>query len=379
MTAKGGLKVLHLTTVHARHDQRILAKECAALRQAGHEVMLLVADGLGAEAWNGIQIHDVGARGQRLHRMTVLPWRALRRVRRLNPDVVHIHDPELLPVAVVLSMSGKLVVYDAHEDLPRSIKSKHWLPNWLLGTVSFIAERVENFCAGRMSAVVAATSPIAARFERPNRLVATIRNYPNLSNVPIVEPSPEPKTFCYVGAISLHRGIMEMLRATHLAGARLILAGRFGDEQLQATVEKLPEWNNVEYLGVVPHEEVWPIMRRAHAGLLFLHPVRNYIDSLPVKLFEYMAAGLPVLASDYAGWPDIVRSNQTGYLADPLDAEAIARVMRRVLAEPKQAQKMGQLGRKLVLSGYSWANEANNLVKLYEQLAAGPRQKKTEL
>jgi glycosyltransferase involved in cell wall biosynthesis len=341
------------------------------LKHAGYDVRLAVADGQGDEVWNGIPIHDMGKPTDRLRRMLLLPWQAIAAVRKSNPTVVHFHDPELLPAAIILRLLGKTVIYDAHEDLPRSIKSRRWLGARLLKVVSLIAEKIENLCVRSMSAVVAATPHIASRFALLNDRVAVVRNYPDLSRIPVqMQRLPEPATFCYVGAISLHRGVLEMIRAIELTGARLIMAGPFGDDHLQAKVSHLPEWKNVEYLGPVPYEQVWTIMQRSHAGLLFLHPVPNYVDSLPVKLFEYMAAGLPILCSDYAGWPDIVRKEGIGYLADPTDPQAIAAVMRKILDDPEAAEAMGRRARAIVLERYSWQAEAEKLLALYQTVLA---------
>jgi glycosyltransferase involved in cell wall biosynthesis len=365
--------VLHLTTVHPRFDLRIFGKQCLSLKREGYDVHLLVADGRGDEVRDGIIIHDLGRPSGRVHRMTELPLCAVAAIRRLKPSLVHFHDPELLPAALCLRLAGYTVVYDAHEDLPRSIKSRRWLRQELLGVVSRFAEWTENACASAMSAVVGATPHIAARFAKRNRNVIAVCNYPDLLNVPeMLNREPEPATFCYVGAISRHRGIIEIVRATGNVGAKLLLAGPFGDDQLQAQVAAMPEWQNVEYFGVLPHEQVWGLMRRSQAGLLFLHLVPNYVDSLPVKLFEYMAAGLPVLSSDYPGWPDIVKDNGIGLTCDPADAEAIAGLMRQILADPDRAQAMGSYAREAVVTRYSWKGEAEKLIDLYRKLLPAP-------
>jgi len=360
--------ILHLTTVHPRFDLRIFGKQCMSLKQAGYDVRVMVADGNGDEVRSGISIYDLGRATGRLRRMAILPWRAFSAIRRLQPGLVHFHDPELLPLALLLRLAGYTVVYDAHEDLPRSLRSRRWLRQSLLGVVSTLAEVIENASARAMSAVVGATPHIAQRFASRNSRTVSVCNYPDLSNVPDMRRRPEASTFCYIGAISRHRGIFEMVRASSAAGARLLVAGPFGDDALQAQVSAMSEWKNVEYFGVLPHERVWELMARSQAGLLFLHPVPNYIDSLPVKLFEYMAAGLPILSSNYDGWPDIVRNNGVGFLCDPTDAEAIAEQMRLVLADPENAEAMGRHARDVVVAHYSWKSEAEKLLNLYSAL-----------
>lgn len=361
--------VLHLTTVHPRFDTRIFQKECMALHQAGHKVDLVVADGLGDAVSSGITIHDLGRVTGRLRRMTALPFRAYRYVRKLKPASVHIHDPELLIVALALRLAGKTVIYDAHEDLPRAILSKHWIHPSLRRVTSTISERVEDFCASRLSAVVAATPQIARRFERiqPETVVAT--NYPVLSqNVDVIRLQPQPRTVCYIGAISRKRSAREMIAAVALADARLVLAGPFEDEALRVELMSMPGWARVDYRGVVPHHGIWQIMNASLAGLLLFHPEPNHINAVPNKLFEYMAGQLPLICSDFESWRPIVDSHGVGLCCDPLDPEAIAACIRRIIDNPDEAAEMGRRGRETVMAEYRWENEAARLLALYDRL-----------
>lgn len=362
-------RVVHVTTVHPRMDNRIMRRECSSLRDSGNDVHLVVADGVGNDVVDGITVSDIDRAKSRLERMIKLPFRAMAAAWALQPAVIHFHDPELLPAAVWMRIRGAKVVYDAHEDLPRSIMSKEWINIGIRRVVSMIAELVENFCANRMSAIVAATPIIADRFKGGKPIVETVCNYPDLSQAPVpMREHAEPATFVYVGALSVHRGLKEMVEAVHIADARLIIAGPFETPEQQAEISAMPGWTNVEYLGVIPHADVWTVLQRARAGLLFLHPVRNYIDSLPTKMYEYMAIELPVLGSDYVGWPDTIKENDIGLTCDPLDPQAIAALMRRIIDDPEAAEAMGQRGREVVMAKYRWENEAAKLVALYDRL-----------
>jgi glycosyltransferase involved in cell wall biosynthesis len=363
-------RVVHITTVHPRYDTRIFRKEASSLHAAGHDVHLIVADGKGDELASGVHIHDVGRVSGRPRRMLLLPWRALRAARSLRPDIVHFHDPELLPIGLMLRWMGYRVIYDAHEDLPRALFSKHWLAPRTRAWVSRISELVENFCARRMSAVVTATPHIARRFEQINDQTVCVTNYPDLADLKARDrENPESRTFVYVGAITRKRAIWEMLSAIELADARLLLAGPFEDAALAEEVKTSPAWSRVEYFGILDHSRIWSLMDRALAGLLFFHPEPNHIHSVPNKMFEYMAGSLPILCSDFPDWQDIVLKNDMGLAADPLDPNAIAALMRRIIDEPAEAAEMGRRGRAAVQSSYRWENEARKLVELYRGLS----------
>lgn len=361
--------VVHVSTVHPRKDNRILLRECAALADAGYEIHFIVADGLGPETIRGVSIHDAGPKRNRFQRAARLPLRARAIATSLSPSIIHIHDPELLPMALSLRATGYKVIYDAHEDLPRSLMSRDWIPPRVKRIVSRTAEAIENASAARMTAVVGATTVISDRFQHRVRNVETVRNFPKLASVPKpVHNRHERATFCYVGAITQDRGVFEILEAAKLSGSKLLMAGPFGGAEQEAHLRSLPSWKNVEYVGIIPHEAVWSLMHRSAAGLLFLHPVRNYVESLPTKLYEYMAAGIPILASDYPGWPDLVKEEKIGLTCDPLDPNAIAALMRQVIDNPEEAETMGRRGREVVMARYRWENEAEKLVALYRRL-----------
>jgi glycosyltransferase involved in cell wall biosynthesis len=369
-------RVAHLTTVHLRRDTRIFEKQTSSLAEAGYDVHLLVADGAGDETAAGVHIHDIGqARGGRPTRMLMQSVRMWRAARRLRAALVHFHDPELLWVGLALRLGGAQVIYDSHEDVARDILSKSWIAPRLRPWMSRAVEFVEDVLARRLSAVVAATPHIARRFAPVARQVVDINNYPVLK----LPPSPaggherEPRTVCYVGTIEPIRGIFEMIRALEHVQARLVLAGPFDTEATEAAARALPGWAKVDYRGRVGRADAWTIMATASVGLVVLHPAPNHTEAQPTKMFEYMAAGLPVLASHFPLWRQIVEATGSGACVDPMDAAAMGRALDAMLADAPRLRQMGCNGQRAVLQAYSWPPEAAKLVALYAQLVGPAR------
>jgi glycosyltransferase involved in cell wall biosynthesis len=359
--------VVHLSTVHDRGDVRIFHKQCRTLAAAGYRVTLMVADGRGDEEVEGVHVTDLGRRPTgRLARMTLLPWSALRAVRRLRPALLHFHDPELLPVAGLMARRGLPVVYDAHEDVPQQILAKHWIGPALRPVVSRGFAGLEGFIARRLRAVVVANPPNLARFIAMGCDAICVNNFPLLEEFPApARPRPCTRTLVYVGGLTRARGLVQLVQALgQMPDVRLLLCGRFADDGCEGACRSLPGWQQVDYRGQVDRRAIQAALAAADIGMVTLLPETNYLVALPVKMFEYMAAELPVVASDIPLWREIIDAHHCGVTVDPADPAAIARAVLGLLADP-QCRAMGERGRAAVLAQYHWGVEADKLLALY--------------
>ena len=296
-------------------------------------------------------------------------WRA---VHGLRPWVVHFHDPELIALGLVLKCSGYRVIYDAHEDVPRQVLTKYWLPAIARWPVSWAVSSVEWLAARALDAIVAAEPKIAGRF--PSRKTTLVQNFPILDELVRARGRPynrRPPHFAYIGGITRIRGVCEVTEALSRTGRkdiRLCLAGVFQPDRLREEAEALPGWHQVDFYGWAHRSQVADILCEARAGLVVLHPTPKYVDAYPTKMFEYMSVGLPVIVSDFPLWRDIVERAGCGLLIDPLDPQAIADAMRWVLDHPAEAETMGRRGRQAVEERYNWNSEAGKLAALYRKV-----------
>jgi len=378
ITKKG--KVVHLTSVHGPLNFRIFYKECVSLREAGYEVVE-VAPAEKDSVVDGIQIRAIRKPKQRILRMVFGAFQVYQHAIREDGDVYQFHDPELIPVALLLRARGKTVVYDVHEDVPGTIAYKFYLPVPLRRLLVPIARWVEDNAAAQLSAIAAATVPIAERFAQKNERTISLHNFPILSEFGNCERIPwcnRDIAVSYVGAtMTRARGIVEIVeaigRVPEQLSARLALAGRFSNDGLREQILHSLGWKYVDEMGFLPREGVSKLLARTRIGLVVLHPEPNYLRSRPVKLFEYMAAGVPVIASDFPDWRSIVDGADCGLLVSPQDPQAIAEAIEFLLTHPDMAERMGQNGRDAVERLYVWEAEKEKLFALYNKLLARPQ------
>jgi hypothetical protein len=362
--------------VHPVRDVRVFQKECLSLVAAGYSVTL-VAPHDRDEMIEGVRVCGVGVAGGRLARMTASVLRVLRRAREVDADIYQFHDSELLPAGRLLAALGRHVIYDVHEDVPRDLLTRHYLPPSIRRAVAWAVERVENSSARRFSAIVAATPAIGDRFRPLNPRTAVINNYPILAELaPPADrcwSSREPAV-AYIGAIAEERGIVEMVQAMAVLPpgleATLHLAGSFSPPGDRALVERLAGWARVRELGQLSRPDVAALLGRVRAGLALFRPAPNHVSAQPNKLFEYMAAGIPLVASDFPLWRDLVDGAGCGLLVDPFDPTAVARAIEYLFTHSAEAEAMGRRGREAVQARYHWESQAAALLRLYDEILA---------
>lgn len=366
-------KIVHLTSVHSRNDTRIFIKQCSSLATHGYDVSYVVADGNGDECKGKVKIADAGYLPGRINRMFKTTKSVLEKAIELDADVYHLHDPELIPVGIKLKRRGKKVFFDSHEDVPTDIQEKLYINYFVRSLISKTYQVYERLTLKRFDAVIAATPCIRDKLSAINANTIDINNYPVMgelmSGYDVNWDSRLPQV-CYVGGVELLRGIRELVHALELttSHAKLQLAGKFGDPAVEVELKHYAGWQFVDELGFLNREGVKDVLSNCMAGLVTLHPTVPYLSSLPVKMFEYMSAGIPVIASNFPLWREIVEGNDCGLCVDPLDPKAIAEAVDFIINNPERARQMGENGQRAVQTRYNWGVEEAKLLKVYAQV-----------
>jgi glycosyltransferase involved in cell wall biosynthesis len=362
-------RVLHASSAHPASDNRILQKECVSLSQSGLEVHL-AAIAERDELRHGVHIHALPGEESRLRRAllgNVRIWKVLRDVR---PGLLHIHDPELIPLALLWhAVARRPAIYDAHEDLPKDVLGKAYLPMSARRVIAAFA-RVLEWAAGRwLSVIVAATPPIARNY--PASKVVTIENFPWLSSFPQIAPitADTPRNIIYVGALSPERGFASMFSAIEASTLQprltLTVAGTVSAEVDEALRDRGA--SVITHVGNQPVSEVPKLISNSIAGLVLFLPLPNHLESQPTKLFEYMAAGRPFVASNFAYWLELFGRFDCGLFVDPNDPIAIRDAIEMLAKDLPMAEAMGRRGRAALESHFTFETQSTKL----RQVVAG--------
>jgi glycosyltransferase involved in cell wall biosynthesis len=349
------LSVVHLTTVHGALDHRIFRKECRSLARAGYAVTV-IGPHSGDAREESVSIKAIAKPPSRAIRMTQTAWHVYRTALKENADVYHFHDPELIPIALLLRARGKKVIYDVHEDYPRDIFYKPYLPRLVRRIVSSFVDMVEAAAARQFSAIVAVTPAIANRFTTSNQKTVIVRNFPYAEE--LIDRSAKPwcsrkPAAAYVGSVTPQRGIAEIIRAL----------GRL-HSSLEAT--------HVRHHGVLNQSDTYELLRQVRVGLSCQHPIPTFLDSIPVKIFEYMGAGLPIIVSNFPLWCEMLKDVRCAMFVDPLNPREIADAIEFLLMNSTEAEAMGRRGQAAIASQFNWNSESKTLVELYTKLIGAP-------
>jgi len=373
-------KVCILTTVHSPFDTRIFHKQAKTLVKAGYDVTLIVQHDKN-EVVDGVKIIALPKSRNRFTRIFGLTWRAFRLALRQQADIYHFHDPELLLVGVLLKLFTKgKVIYDVHEHYPNAIMSKYWIPKFARSVLKIAFELLEFLLVPLLDAVIYTTPIVGERYKRMRVQSVRIENLPlpeMLEGIDAARSKANNKALLYLGGMTRIRGVVELIEAFAIVKGKypdlsLYLVGGFNPKSFGETIKnlitKLEVEEDVKVIPLVPYEKVKNYLSRASIGIVTYLPYPNNMSCLPNKLFEYMACGLPVVASDFPLYRQVIEDAGCGKLVDPRNPMEIASAVEELLESPEDWETMSQNGCSSFRNKYNWHGEEEKLLNLYEQL-----------
>lgn len=368
------MKVVHLGYNHRYNDIRIFEKECVSLAKNDYEVVYITSTKnsppLGEVVQKGVKIIVIPlSEGNRYIRMIRFLKDVKREILIQNAEVYHIHEIWYLPLISFLKKRGK-VIYDSHEDHPRAMFGSYLgerKKSRLL--LSKLFEKYENNKIKHIYGVIAATPYIAKRFEKVNKNVITIANYPKLDEFFTLQDvqKRQKNTIFYAGGISEQNGILNIIKAMDSIDGSFILAGNIS-EDFRKKASKLKGWKKVCEVGYLSREEVIEWYKKCSCGVLLYLPYENCVNALPNKLYEYMAAGMPIVASNFPLWKELIEKEKCGICVNPNSISEIVQGINYVLENSDKAKEMGENGKNKAMEKYGWGGVETKLWNFYKKI-----------
>lgn len=374
------MKVCHVCSAHTVDDGRVFHRACVTLAEAGYEVHL-IACGEGTEPYceRGVTLHPLpkmSSRRKRLVRRALVAQMAT----ELQPDLFHVHEPELLG-PVLAKSRGRPVIWDVHESYLDVLMEREWIPQGLRPLARTLWDGLERRMVRRCAGVIVVTERIAQRYYPLSSRVVVIGNCADLSAIEnLPTPQRDGHTCVFAGVIVPDRGLQQVIRAMGLLqkrgqSVRLLLAGSIETDYLHLLMEEAARQGvgeRVTYHGLLTKAEALRLQNEASIGLVPYLPVPNTLASMPNKLLECMALGLPVVFSNYPNYQEIAGVSGAGIAVDPTKPEQIADAIGYLVENPEHARQMGEAGRRAVQERFNWSVERTKLLELYRQILGAP-------
>jgi glycosyltransferase involved in cell wall biosynthesis len=368
------IKLCHISTVHTLHDTRILYRECSSLVDSGYDVSLVIT-GQQDEVINGVKILHIKPPKNRFYRMLLSPLKAFVRAISTGAKVYHLHDPELIPMGLLFRFLGKKVIFDVHENITANIREKTYLP--FRNQLAIIYSAFE-WCAAKFFYLILAENSYRKNYEHLTKRFKVVLNTPDIEffNKFNVSNRSLFKNLFYIGVVSSDRASITMIEVVKLLQARdteikFDCVGPAHGKQHNLIVENAnyPAVRNSYILhGRLPLGEGYALSHRAALGIAILSPTKNYFESYPTKIFEYMAIGLPVVTSNFPLYRDVVEKYECGICVDPENPQQIADEIFSLLNDPERRKKYAENGYKAAREVFSWDVQRKELEAAYREI-----------
>jgi len=367
--------VAHLTPHRYAFEPRTFF-ECESLAAAGFDVVL-VAPHETDVMHNGVRVRALPRYRNRLDRITRLAFLCVWRALREKPEVFHLHEPDLLPWGLLLRLLGKRVIYDVHEDYSTAALVRPWIPAWARRPLAGLVDLV-TAVARRSFHIVIAEKYYARLFPGSLEVLnyARLEEFGDLLEFAREFPREGGPRLLYTGGVTDSRGGRHHLRLleTLPEDAAMLIIGHCGMADLAAELRRHAAQDarlelHIDESDWIPHGEIVAAYRRPWtAGIALFPDTPHYREKELTKFFEYMAAGLPILCSNFPVWRELVEGNGLGICVDPEDPEAAAEAALWLHSHPEEAQAMGERGRRLVREKFNWESQAEVLIAFYRRI-----------
>lgn len=397
------IKVCQLSDAHTIYDDRIYWKYCLSLKKNGYDVVFI-----GLANKNCYFVSKEGIELFGLVRKNYVKVRFLNKIlkillkkdvyheiykiaRKLNADIYHFHNINLNLIGKKLKNLPQhpVVVYDVREPYPQHIRDYYKTGGISTVIKNIIADYVEKWelrHARNYDFIISNEENVANHFRKSinSDKIDVIYNYTNLNpefkRLPFNEKIYDA---IYCGVITRHRGAIQILNAARIAreiknDIKILMLGAIHDNRLKSEmhdfIEKHDLKNNVILKGFVPYHEVHDYYLRSKVALGIFLPIKTHEIILQIKIFEYLAYGLPIVSSNFGHISNFVDKYQAGITIDPLMPDSICNAIIKLIDDIPLYWSLSDNGITAAQKYFTWDKMETKLLKIYKLLLRSNRQ-----
>lgn len=383
------MKVLHLGCKHKSNDSRIWVRECKALADAGYGVVFYTLEQHDTSSKEmdsiknraTIKYHNLNVKGVELNRDILgsiiargkNKQKIIKIIESEKVNIVHIHEFELIYIlkAIRKKYPNIKVIYDIHENTSDVYYTAFQtiVGNSLGKVLAKWIDRYEVYYVRRMDGIVTVVPTMTEKFKRYNDNIVEVRNVPQDISIAGKKIEDRENIVCYSGGLTEIRGTTRLCAMAGQIEGELILAGMIKKEYLEYLEGRFDLYHeNIKFVGYLGRKEINQIYSQAVVGLCILPFSRNAYNSYPIKVFEYMAAGIPVICSNFPLWRKIVEKNNCGIVVDPNNDDEVISAINRLLNDRNLSKELGRNGRMAIEQEYNWEKEKIKLLNFYHNI-----------
>ncbi len=367
--------VCHIISGYHRIDARIFQRQCKSLSNFGFNVLILTNDNESDEVIENIKIYNTGRFWKsRIKVLLFAKYQFFKKAIALNADIYQLHSPELLSLGLKLKKKGKIVIYDAHEDLPRHIMEKEWIPLLFRKPLSVFIEFYMNSILRNYNEIISPHSHVIDQFRKISGNVTVIANFPLINNSykgDFNNYKNLDQVMCYSGTVYSYSNQEVILSAmNNIQDVKYFIAGYIESNHLEK-LSKIESFKRVKFFGRIPWKNLQNFYNNSVLGLVIYDYKLNLGYKLGSfgtnKIFEYMEAGLPVICTDFELWKMVVDKYKCGICVEPNNQVQLENAIRYLIEFKEQAFQMGQNGRNAIINEYNWATQESLYVKIFNK------------
>ncbi|MDP4177092.1 MAG: glycosyltransferase family 4 protein [Bacillota bacterium] len=371
------MKICILTSGHCALDDRIFYKEVLSLKKKYSDITIIAPDKKSEYLEDEIKIIGVSEPNSIMERLKIVD-KIIDKAIEVNADIYHFHDFEIIyKIGKVKKFVPQAkIVYDVHEHYPDMMRMSRKIPKVIKNFAAFFVDKSEQIISKKFEYIITADDAVRERFQKFNKNVDVIYNFSEFK-INIDEKIEKEYDAIYQGGITLERGLMQVIKAIEIIkhkknDVKMIFVGPFGDENAKNIALQYIKDNNLQnnvlFLGKVPHIEVERYIRKSKIGIVTLLPLPKYYKNIPIKQFEYMSCGIPVIGSDLPPIKKFIESYNSGKIVDPTNPQEIADAIYELLENEQLRKDLGSNGVRAVTEEYNWSNMESKLLSIYDKL-----------